>query len=67
MGDDWKSTIGLMVQSALDDKVIVIYGRGDNLWGFVYVGDIYQIIQSKIDQKKEVLMNVATGKSLVIK
>ena len=57
----------MMVQSALDDKVIVIYGRGDNLWGFVYVGDIYQIIQSKIDQKKEVLMNVATGKSLVIK
>ena len=40
---------------------------GDNYGDFIYVDDVYQIIKSAIKQKKSVLMNVATGKSLAIK
>ncbi len=66
-GDNFGSTIGLMVKTALNNKNIIIYDHGDSLRDFIYVDDIHQIIQSVIKQKKSVLLNVATGKSFAIK
>ena len=66
-GDDFKSTVGMLVNRAINDKNLIIYDHGENLRDFVYVDDIYQIIQPAIQQKKHLLMNVATGKSLPIK
>jgi len=66
-GDNFNSTIGFMVKSALKDKNIIIYNQGDDLRDFVYVDDIYQIIKSAINNKKDVLVNLATGKSFTIK
>lgn len=66
-GDNFGSTIGLLVKGALSDKNIIIYGPGNNLRDYIYVDDIYQIVKSAIDRKKNVLVNVGTGKSLTIK
>lgn len=66
-GDDFKSTVGMLVNRAINDQNLIIYNHGENLRDFVYVDDIYKIIQSTIKQNKSVFMNVATGKSFSIK
>jgi len=66
-GDNFSSTIGVLIRGALNEKKIVLHGKGDYLRNFVYVDDVYQIIQSAIKRKKSVLMNVATIKSFAIK
>jgi len=52
-GGGWKSTIGLMVKSAINDKKIIVCGKGDNLRDFAYVDDICRVIQSAVDWNKD--------------
>ena len=65
-GDNFKSTIGLLTKNAFKHGRMILYNSGDNLRDFVYVDDVYKIIKSAIEQRKNVLVNVATGKSISI-
>ena len=67
VGDNLSSTIGKMVRNALNDNEIVIYDKGENLRDYIYIDDLFKIIQSAIKHKKKALVNVATGKSYTIK
>jgi len=65
--DQNKSTIGLIVQSAVREKRIVISGKGESLRDFIHVEDVCRIVISAIKSKKNVLVNVATGRSYSIR
>jgi len=66
-GDQNKSTIGIIVQSAAREKRIVISDKGESLRDFIHVDDVCRIVISAIRSKKNVLANVATGKSCSIR
>jgi UDP-glucose 4-epimerase len=61
-GDDGKSTIHKLIQSAMRGKV-TIYGDGSNKRDFVYVEDLYKIIKLLIATRENIILNIATGKS----
>ncbi len=65
--DRYVSTIGQMVKCAFDDKEIVVFSEGEDIRDYVYVDDIFELVNSAIAKKKEVLINVGTGKSFTIK
>jgi len=66
-GDQNKSTIGIIVQSAAREKKIVVSGKGESLRDFIHVEDVCRIVISAIKSKKNVLVNVATGRSYSIR
>ena len=66
-GDQNKSTIGIIVQSAARERRIVVSGKGESLRDFVHVEDVCRIVISAIKSKKSVLVNVATGRSYSIR
>lgn len=65
-GDKGKSTIAAFIQSVFQDKKIYIYGDGKDMRDFVYVDDIYKIINEAIVKKLSRTINVATGRSYSI-
>jgi len=66
-GDQNKSTIGIIVQSAAREKRIVVSGKGESLRDFIHVENVCRIAISAIKSKKNVLVNVATGRSYSIR
>lgn len=66
-GDKNKSTINKLVESAISNRKIIIYGDGTNKRDFVYVDDVYQIIKKGVENKTNAILNLATGKSHSIK
>jgi nucleoside-diphosphate-sugar epimerase len=65
-GGHGKSTINDMVRSAQIDKNMVIYGNGRQKRDYVYVDDIFRIVDQAIHNKICATLNVATGKSYSI-
>ena len=65
-GDDFKSTIGIMIKRSVEEKEIVVFGEGKNMRDFVYVNDLYYILSSAIQNQRSGIVNVASGKSLSI-
>lgn len=65
-GDKDKSTIDTIVSTACRKKKIHIYGDGRNLRDHVYIDDLYKIIKQAIDNRLNLMVNVATGKSYSI-
>ncbi len=66
-GDDGKSTINTLVKSAKLNGKITIYGDGSDKRDFVYVNDVCKIVLKAIQNKINLTINVATGKSYSIK
>ncbi|MCP4138379.1 MAG: NAD(P)-dependent oxidoreductase [bacterium] len=65
-GDEGKSTINALVKSALTKGKITVHGDGSNKRDFVYVDDVFSLTAEAIRQKKDVTVNVATGRSFSI-
>lgn len=65
-GDEGKSTINKLFESAVRDRKITIIGDGSDTRDFVYVEDVCKLIWNGILQKKDSLVNVATGESYSI-
>lgn len=65
-GDQCKSTIGVIASRVLAERGVVIYGPGDDLRDFVYVDDVYRVITSAIQSRKDVMVNLTTGSSFTI-
>ena len=65
-GDKGESTIGALVQSAFKEKKVGIYGDGKDMRDYVYVDDIYKIINEATVRKPNMPINVATGRSYSI-
>lgn len=65
-GDEGKSTISTMVMSALQEKRLLIYGRGETIRDFVHVDDIARIIEKALESPSDATVNVATGTSTSI-
>lgn len=63
--DDGKSTINKLVKSA-DEGKIIIKGDGKDKRDFIYIDDVYRIIQEGIANKTNTTLNIATGKSYSI-
>lgn len=66
-GDEGKSTIYALVQSARTRGKITIFGDGSNQRDFIYVDDLSKVIMEAIRQKSQETVNIAVGKSLAIK
>ena len=66
-GDAGKSTINKLVESAVINKKVVIYGDGGDKRDFVYIEDLCNILRIAVDHKINGTFNVATGKSSSIK
>lgn len=66
-GGEGKSTINAMVTSALVNKNIVIYGNGRQRRDYVYIDDIFRIVDLAVRRKISATLNVATGRSYSIK
>lgn len=62
-GDRYRTTVGALVDSARNKRVVHVYGTGNALRDFVYIEDVYRIVKSTIKQKSSGLLNVVTGKS----
>tara|TARA_Y100000310_G_scaffold342778_1_gene447390 strand:- start:523 stop:969 length:447 start_codon:yes stop_codon:yes gene_type:complete len=65
-GDNFKSTIGMMIKNAFDKKEIGVFGKGENMRDFVLVDDLYNILTYAIMNKINGLVNITSGKSLSI-
>lgn len=65
-GDKGKSTINKLVESAIFDKKITVFGGGSDKRDFVYVDDIYKILNESIKKKINLTLNLATGQSYKI-
>lgn len=65
-GDNGKSTIGAFIQSVVKERKICIYGNGKDMRDYVYVDDIYKIVNEAIMKKSNRTINVATGRSYSI-
>lgn len=65
-GDQGKNTIGKLIESAIKNKEITVYGDGKDKRDFVYVGDVCNIIKNATKHKINTILNVATGKSYSI-
>lgn len=65
-GDEGKSTINHIVKSATVNKQVIIWGDGEDMRDFVYVDDIYNLINMAMQKKIDMTLNVATGKSYSI-
>ena len=65
--DRFVSAVGQMVKCALKDNEIVVFDKGDDIRDYVYVDDVFKLVNFAITKKKEVLINVGTGKSFTIK
>ena len=66
-GDNGKSTINKLIESAVINKKVVIYGDGEDKRDFVYIDDVCNILEMAVDHKTDGTFNVATGKSCSIK
>jgi nucleoside-diphosphate-sugar epimerase len=66
-GDENKSTINALVNSAKNEGKIVIFGDGSNRRDFVHVEDVFKITSEAIRKKTNATVNIATGKSHSIK
>lgn len=62
-GDDGKSTINILIRSVFDTGRICIFGDGKDTRDFVYVDDVYKIINGAIRCRLNLTLNVATGDS----
>lgn len=65
-GDDGKSTIWKLTQSAIDQGVISVYGDGQDERDFVTVQDVAKVILCEIVTPRHHIVNVATGTSHTI-
>lgn len=65
-GDNGRSTISILLNSAKQNKKIQIRGQGKNLRDFVFVDDIFKIVRMAIEKGQSGLLNVATGRSYSI-
>lgn len=66
-GDNGKSTINKLIESAVINKKVVIYGDGEDKRDFVYIEDLCNVLKMAADHKINGTLNVATGKSSSIK
>ena len=68
--DVYAGVIKKFVKNAIQDKPLVIYGKGDQTRDFIHVTDLIEFIVraiKKIDDKKGEVYNIGTGKSISIK
>lgn len=65
-GDEGKSTINRLFRSAVEKNKVTIWGDGTDKRDYVYVDDIYKIINEAIMKKSNRTINVATGRSYSI-
>ena len=65
-GDHDKSTINYIIESISAKQRGAIWGDGKDKRDFVYVDDIYRVINMAIDKKTEMTLNIATGRSYSI-
>ena len=66
-GDNGRSTINRLVESAIKRKHVIIYGDGEDKRDFIYVGDICKIIGKTLNKKLSIVLNIVTGNSYSIK
>ena len=65
-GDDGKSTIWKLTQSAIDRGVISVYGDGQDERDFITVYDVVKVILYEIVTPRHHTVNIATGTSQTI-
>lgn len=65
-GDEGKSTINKLVNSAKKEGKITILGNGLNRKDFVYVDDVCRIIYESINRRISLTLNIATGEDYSI-
>jgi nucleoside-diphosphate-sugar epimerase len=64
--DHARSTINMLVESAILKKKIIIQGDGEDKRDYIHVKDVCEVIVKGIEKKAQGELNVATGKSLSI-
>ena len=64
--DHARSTINMLVESAILKKKIIIQGDGEDKRDYIHVKDVCKVIAKGIERKMQGELNVATGKSLSI-
>jgi nucleoside-diphosphate-sugar epimerase len=65
-GDNGKSTLWNLLNSAVKNREIFIYGDGKNMRNYLYVRDLYKITRQAIIQKTDRVVNVASPQSYSI-
>ena len=65
-GDDGKSTIWKLTQSAIESGVISVYGDGQDERDFITVQDVVKVILCEIATPRHHTVNIATGTSHTI-
>lgn len=65
-GDNEKSTLWSLLNSAVKNREIFIYGDGKNMRNYVYVRNLYEIARAAIMQKTDRIVNVSSPKSYSI-
>jgi len=65
-GDNGKSTIWNLVNSAVKNREIIVCGDGKDTRNYVYVRDLYEITRQAIMQKTDRIVNVSSPKSYSI-
>jgi nucleoside-diphosphate-sugar epimerase len=65
-GDQGKSTLWRLVESAMSWREVVLYGDGANKRDFVRIDDVCRLVEDGIKKKTDMLLNVASGRSFSI-
>lgn len=65
-GDKGGGAVRSFILSALNERKITIYGKGSDLRDYIYVDDVYEIINAAIGKRLNNTVNVATGRSYSI-
>ncbi len=65
-GDEGRSTVNALFSSLFRTGKIKIFGDGKDTRDFVFVDDIYKIVENAIMRQVRGVVNVATGKSLCV-
>ncbi len=65
-GDNGKSTLWNLLNSAVKNRKIMIYGDGKDTRNYVYVGDLYEITKAAIMRKTDRVVNISSPESYSI-
>ena len=62
--DNNKSIVSLFIKKIISNENIILYDKGLVLRDYVFIKDIIKVIEYIIENSTDVLLNIATGKSL---
>lgn len=62
--DNNKSIVSLFIKKIISDEKIILYDKGSVLRDYVFIKDIIEVTEYIIEKSTDILLNIATGKSL---